>query len=82
MESKEVIDVRITDVLDLFQRYAFMLDDWHIIRKNIRLLLPNELKHVISRHDEPPTHIEKQLMKRWEELSGRSIIFNTNGSPR
>lgn len=73
----ESLKQQILQALTTFQHYAFMLDDWDTINRNLRVLVP-ECEEFLTKHG-PPTSLERELMSFWSATSGRAVIFNRDG---
>lgn len=78
------IDPRIINALEVFHGYAPFVEEWIIIKKNIILMIPSDLRKQFSRRHEKtkyqlPNELEFALMQRWTALTGKQVIFNNDG---
>ena len=74
------ISSKVNEAIDFVHTYAGHVDDWIVIKKEILKTLPSEdrslfsLRHPITKKQRT-NDFERIVMRRWEELTGRTILF-------
>jgi hypothetical protein len=63
--------------------YAHDVDDWMRIKRELLKLLPSIERKYFSTRDpitkkQSMNDYEMSISKKWEELSGRKVVFNTH----
>ena len=74
------IDPKIIEMLEFVFSYAGHIDDFLIIKKELLSILNSDMRRLFStRHPltkkQQTNDFERELAKRWEQMSGRTILF-------
>lgn len=78
-----MFDDRIEDAIQAVFKYAGHIDSWIVIKKEILKQLSHDdrtafsTRHPITKKQQT-NDFERTIAQRWEELSGRKILFSSD----